>query len=123
MHATSEFIPRRILPKRIEAVHYNHARLALARLGRPLCVARPGHRGLEAILDDEQWLCVDAWRDDLPVLAWRAFEARGRGALDEPVGCRLERHHRHAGLVMGTALEALDVALRARLMSPPGRGE
>jgi hypothetical protein len=119
MHATRELIPLRTLPERIEAACYNQARLALARFGRPLRVALPRHRGLEVILDDARWLCVDAWRDELPVLAWRAFQARGRAALHEPVDCRLELYHAHAGLLMGTALEALDAALRDRIAPHP----
>ena len=105
----------RSLPKRMEAVYYNRVRLALGRLGRPLRVPLLIHRGLDAILDDETWLCVDATRDDLPMLAWRAFAARGRESLHEPVECRLELYHCHAGLLMGPALELLDAALCARL--------
>jgi hypothetical protein len=116
MTGKREFPPLRSLPKRLEAAYYNRVRLALRRLGRPLRVALPRHRGLEAILDNDAWVCVDTTRDDLPVLAWRAFGNRGRESLHEPVDCRLDLYHWHAGLIMGTALEALDTALRARLM-------
>ena len=115
MTATREFPPLRSLPKRLEAAYYNRVRLALRRLGCPLRVALPRHRGLEAILDDDAWLCVDTTRDDLPVLAWRAFATCGRNSLHEPVDCRLDLYHWHAGLIMGTALEALDAALSTRL--------
>jgi hypothetical protein len=118
MTAKREFQPLRSLPKRLEAAYYNRVRLALSRLGRPLRVALPQHRGLEAILDNDAWVCVDTTRDDLPVLAWRAFGTRVRESLHEPVDCRLELYHWHAGLIMGTALEALDTALRARLALP-----
>jgi hypothetical protein len=109
--------PLRSLPRHLEAPYYNRVRLALMRLGRPLRVVLPQHRGLEAILDDDAWVCVDATRGDLPVLAWRAFGATGRVSLHEPIDCRLDLYHWHAGLIMGTALDALDSALRARLGS------
>jgi hypothetical protein len=108
----------RSFPKRLEASCYNRVRLALGRFGRPLRLPLPQHRGLEAILDDDAWVCVDTTCDDLPVLAWLAFAVRGRSSLHEPVDCRLELYHWHAGLIMGTALEALDEALKARLAPP-----
>lgn len=111
----------RTYPKQIEAACYNHARLALLRFGSPLRVGLPRHRGLEVILEDDLWLCVDATREDAPVLAWFDFATRGRAALHAPVPCQLELYHVHAGLVMGTALEALDEALRLRL-APAAQG-
>lgn len=105
----------RTMPKSIEASIYNHARLALRRLGSPLRVAVPGHRGLEIILDDYIWLCVDANADDQPVMAWLDFESQHRDNLHEPVSCTLELYHRFAGLVMGSTLDSLDEALTERL--------
>lgn len=122
MSPTRNLPPLRTLPKWMQASYYNRVRLALKRLGRPLRVSLVTHRGLETILDDEVWVCVDATRDDLPVLAWRAFEVRGRDSLHEPVACRLELYHHRAGLIMGSALEALEETLRARL-APPVQGE
>jgi hypothetical protein len=101
----------RAMPKSIEASIYNHARLALRRLGSPLRVAVPGHRGLEIILDDHTWLCVDANADDQPVMAWLDLATHHRDNLHEPVNCTLELYHRCAGLVMGSALDSLDGAL------------
>jgi hypothetical protein len=118
MAAMRELPPLRALPRRLDAAAYNRVRLALRRLGRPLRIVLPQHRGIEAILDDDAWVCVDATRDDLPVLAWRAFAVQGRDSLHHPVDCRLELYHFCAGLIMGTALEALDRALRARLAPP-----
>jgi len=118
MIAEREFPPLRSLPKRMEAVYYNHVRLALKRFGCPLRVALPQHRGLEAILDDDVWMCVDTTHGDLPVLAWRAFGTHGRASLHETLECRLDLYHWRAGLIMGTALDALDLALRARLKPP-----
>ncbi|BAU49992.1 hypothetical protein SVA_3456 [Sulfurifustis variabilis] len=115
MAAGVERTPLRTYPKQIDAACYNHVRLALLRFGAPLRVGLPRHRGLEVILDDDLWLCVDAAREDTPVLAWFDFETRGRSSLHAPVACRLDVYHVHAGLVMGTTLDALTDALRLRL--------
>lgn len=115
MWIQSDIQPLRILDKRIEAACYNQVRLALQRLPRPLRIDLPRHRGLELCLEDDIWLCVDAARNDLPVLAWHSFDVGGRVALHEPVACRLNLYHIHAGLVMGTILEELERLLRERL--------
>jgi hypothetical protein len=105
----------RTMPKTVEAAVYNHVRLALRRLGAPLRVAVPRHRGLEIILDHHRWLCVDANAEDQPVMAWMDFASHGRDDLQAPVACTLELYHRFAGLVMGSALDSLDEALNERL--------
>ncbi|MBI3771089.1 MAG: hypothetical protein HY272_00075 [Gammaproteobacteria bacterium] len=101
--------------KTIEASVYDHMRLGLKRLGTPLRVAVPGHRGLEVILDDRIWLCVDATAEDQPVMAWQDFASQGRSDLQTPVSCTLELYHRFAGLVMGSVLDSLNEALNERL--------
>jgi len=103
--------PLRSLPKTIEAACYNRVRLSLARHGRPLRVALSGHRGLEVILDDRFWLCVDSLQNDQPVLAWHEFETAGRNALHAPVHCQLCLYHVCAGLVMGSVLDDLQQVL------------
>ncbi len=110
----------RTMPKTIEAPVYNHVRLALRRLGSPLRVEVPGHRGLEIILESRVWMCVDANAEDQPVMAWLNFDNRGRDNLQAPVGCTLELYHYCAGLVMGTALAALDDALNVLLKVQEG---
>jgi len=114
-----EFEPLRVLAKTIDASYYNRGRLALIRIGDPLRVALPGLLGLEAILSDEMWLVVDSLRTDNPVLAWCDFATAGRESLHEPVRCNLKLYHSHAGLIMGTALEALQTALNERLGPTP----
>ena len=102
-------VPLRIFPKMIEASCYNHVRLALRRLGNPLRVELPDHRGLHIILNDQLWLCIDNICNDQPVMAWLDFDTRKHNtALHEPVPCQLRLYHMHAGLVMGSALDALD---------------
>lgn len=105
----------RIFPKTIDAVCYNRARLALRRLGQPLRIALDRHQGLEVILDNDCWFCVDSLHNDVPVFAWCRFDTRDRWELNAPVRCSLEIYHLHGGLVMGSALEALDQALERRL--------
>lgn len=108
----------RVMPKTIEAACYNRVRLAMRRLGTPLRVALPGHRGLEVILENDHWLCVDSTHDDQPVMAWLEFDTRKHNnALHEPVPCELRLYHMHAGLIMGSALDALDESLLTKLAS------
>jgi hypothetical protein len=103
------------MPKTIPATCYNRVRLALIRLGKPLRLGLPRHRGLEMVLTDEVWYCVDSLAEDQLILAWRAFATGGRDNLAEPVACELFLYHHCAGLVMGSALSAMEEALHARL--------
>jgi hypothetical protein len=109
--------PLRVMPKAIPAACYNRVRLALIRLGKPLRIELTRHRGLEMVLDDAAWICVDGLAEDQLILAWRAF-AGGRDNLAEPVACELFLYHHCAGLVMGSALTDLEQALEA-LLAPP----
>lgn len=107
MKPPSETLPLRILPKRIEAACYNRVRLALLRLENPLRLSMTQHRGLEIILYDENWFCVDSCADDQLVLAWRDFQTHGRDNLYEPITCELALYHHCAGLIMGSVLDDL----------------
>jgi hypothetical protein len=99
------------LTKTIEAACYNRVRLALTRAGKPVRVALPNHRGLEMIVENRLWLCVNGILDDLPVLSFHDFETAGRTELHAPVRCRMSFYHTHAGLIMGSVLDALIEAL------------
>jgi len=103
--------PLRIFPKKIEAACYNRGRLALLRFGHPLRITLQQHRGLEVILDNTMWLCIDSTTDDQPVMAWREFQIQGRCNLHHPVACELWLYHSCAGLIMGSALDDLDKTL------------
>ncbi len=107
--------PIRILPKTIGARCYNRVRLAFHRLPPPVRVPLENLRGLEVVIEDDVWLCVDANCMDRPVLAWTEFATHGRSALHEPVRCSLYLLHHQAGLVMGFALDALELAVDERL--------
>lgn len=112
--------PLRSVPKTIEARYYNHVRLALNRLGNPLEVELDGDmRQTGMLLSDDEWLCVDSTRDDLPLLAWRDFDIKERAALHAPVRCTLHLYHSHAGLLIGRTLPILDRILRKQLASRP----
>lgn len=115
MKRSDVLTPLRILPKTIDAACYNRVRLALRRIGKPLRFELPNHRGLEVILDDHRWLCVDTLHESRPVLAWMDFQTDNRSALHEPVHCRVHLYHMHAGLVMGTALQDVDRQLETQL--------
>lgn len=124
METTRELKPLRTLPKHVEGSCYNHARLALHRLGSPLRIALSIHRGLEVILENDFWICVDSMRGDLPVMEWQAFETQKRDALHEPVACILHLYHLHAGLIMGSVPDELERILKARLAkAAPGTGK
>ena len=105
----------RIMPKQIEAACYNRVRLALLRLGKPLRVTLTQHRGLEIILCDDSWLCVDSFAEDQHVLAWREFQIHARENLYEPIACKLHLYHHCAGLIMGSALDDLHQVVEQRL--------
>lgn len=103
--------PLRIFPKKIDAFCYNRGRLALLRLGCPLRIALRQHHGLEIILNNTMWLCVDSTAEDQPVMAWREFKIRGRSNLHQPIACELWIYHSCAGLIMGSALTDLEKVL------------
>jgi hypothetical protein len=110
----NDISPLRTLPKTIEAVRYNRVRLALLRLGSPLRVELPRLQ-LDMLLERQAWIAFCLWQQNFPMLAWTEFDARQRAGLHEPVHCCLRLYHVHAGLLMGVALDAMDVRLAERL--------
>ena len=94
---------------------YKRVRLALRRLENPLRFALPGMRGLDVVLEDRLWLCVDRTLDDLPIVAWLDFEAGAQRALHEAVPCRVQFYHFHAQAIMDAILEHVDRLLEERL--------
>ena len=108
--------PLKIMPKVITAVCYNHARLAMLRISNPLRVEIPDHTGLEVILNNQHWLCVDGFQGDQPIMAWCDFDTQNHNAaLHEPIPCQLRLYHTHASLIMGSALDSLNQALVEKL--------
>ncbi len=107
--------PLRVMPKTIPATCYNRVRLALIRLGKPLRLDLPQHRGLGMVLTDDAWRCIDTLTEDQLILVWRTFASSGRDDLTQPVACELHLYHHCAGLVMGSVLSDLEDALDACL--------
>ena len=107
MDTPHEISPWRIFPKQIEAACYNRVRLALLRIENPLRLALVRHRGLEVILQDDCWRCVDSFAEDQLVMAWRDFQIHARDNLYEPIACNLWLYHHCAGLITGSALDEL----------------
>lgn len=109
-------LPLRKFPKKMNAKCYNRGRLAILRIGQPLRITLEHHRGLEVILNNAIWLCVDSFADDQPVLAWREFKLRERSHLHHPIACELWLYHSCAGLIMGSALEDLQQSLEKLML-------
>lgn len=105
----------KIKPAIIEAEKYNRVRLGLIRLENPLRFALPGLRGMDVIINDKAWICVDRTLYDLPVLAWTEFETGERAGLHEPINCKLYHYHVHANVIAGTVLNTVDRLLQERL--------
>lgn len=99
----------------IPAEYYNRIRLAQIRLPTPIHLALPGLRDIDAILDNDTWICVEASLNDLPILAWTEFDVEDRGALHEPVRCKLCLYNIHADLITETALKTIVEQIDSRL--------
>jgi hypothetical protein len=95
----------------IDGARFNQVRLGLLRLENPLRIKLTGLRGMDIILDNNAWVCVDRTMYDLPVLAWTDFDYAGRNALHEPVHCQLHFFHIHADLIIETVLATMTSVL------------
>jgi hypothetical protein len=118
-HWLDEYTPLRVMPKVIPAADYNCIRLGLLRECGPWHLRLEKPRCLAAILDETAWVCIDECQNAIPILAWTDFNTRRRTALDTPVECELRLYHMHAGLVMGTVLEALAEAVAEQQRKRP----
>lgn len=102
-------------PTYIEAMYFNRVRIALSRIDNPLRIELINLRGLDILIDDEIWVCVDRTLNDLPIFAWTEFEYTARKNLFEPVACSLRFYHNHADLICGTVLDLINRNLDSRL--------
>ena len=107
----------KIIPSYVEATYYNRVRLALMRLGNPLRIELMNMRGLDIVMTDDEWVCVDRGIGDTPTLAWTGFEATTRNGLHLPVACELRFYHNHADLICGTVLDLVHRHVEKRLAS------
>ena len=103
------------VPSYIGASHYNRVRLAQLRLEQNLRLELFSLRGLDILIDDEAWVCIDRTLGDLPVLAWTDFQTGQRVGVHQPVPCQLRFYHNHADLICGTVLDDLGRILERRL--------
>jgi len=102
----------------VEGRLYNLWRLADLRVGLPLRMALPGLRGLELVLTDVAWICVDPQLNDMPILAWTGFSSRGRSTLHAPVACELRYYHVGGSMVRAKVLDHMETLLHERLQLP-----
>jgi len=114
-----EIPPLREFPKMVDAPCFNAVRVALLRLGSPLRIELERPR-LLMLIDGQHWVAVSPWDEYMPLLLWKDFDLGQRANLHESVRCTLALFDHRAGLVMGTALDALYSELRAQL-SPTDR--
>ena len=90
-----DIAPIRVFDKHIAAQDYNQVRLAIRRLGTPIQFELTKHRGLEVILYDTAWHCMDFTQFHQPILVWQDFASKGRDDLQQPVYCKLYIYHLH----------------------------
>ncbi|HEY5604042.1 MAG TPA: hypothetical protein VIM41_13130 [Gammaproteobacteria bacterium] len=103
------------VPSYVGATHFNRVRLSQLRLDSSLRLELFSLRGLDILIDDDAWVCIDRTLGDLPVLAWTEFDKRNRKGLHQPVPCKLRFYHNHADLICGTVLDDLGRILERRL--------
>lgn len=108
----------------IDAEVYNVWRRARNRWGSPFRVEGLGLKQMEMILTDDYWVCVDAIRYDLPILAWVDIQDKNRDSLHMPIPCKLNYYHFAASAVRPRVMEHLKEALEAMLKADSdGEGE
>lgn len=102
-------------PCEIEALLYNLWRRARQHLGCSLRIELQGMPDMAMLLEDEAWVLVDQRQFDLPVLAWLAFQDKGRDSLHKPVSCTLNYYHFMASQLRARALVVMAEILEQRL--------
>lgn len=105
--------PLRSVPFRVDARLYNHARLALLRIGCPLELELES-MDVDLVLERRYWVGYHSRQIALPLLAWEGFET-ARDALDAPVACTMHLYHHHAWLQHARVLLEMDRRLEILL--------
>jgi hypothetical protein len=103
------------VPSYVGATHFNRVRLSQIRLDESLRLELFSLRGLDIVIENDAWVCIDRTLGDLPVLAWTDFDKNNRNGLHQPVPCKLRFYHNHADLICGTVLDDLGRILERRL--------
>lgn len=102
IHSASQ---RKSVETLLEAKYYNTVCIALNRLGGPLRIELTNMGGLDIILDEKEWVCVDRNLGDMPTFAWTDFDRSRRQSLHIPISCQLRFFLNHADLMCGTILQ------------------
>lgn len=110
MHFIRDIQPIRSVPYTLDAVLYNHVRLALLRVGRPLDLELE-KLGVDFVLEKACWVGYHCHQISLPLIAWDGFD-QGRNALDAPVACTMHLYHQNSWLQLPRILLALDEELQ-----------
>ena len=113
MNLVRDITPIRSIPHTLDAALYNHARLALLRIGNPLELELEG-MGIDIVLENTCWVGYYSHQTSLPLIAWDGFD-NGRSALDAPVACTMHLYHHHSWLQSPRVLQALDKELNLLL--------
>ena len=102
-------------PDVIAAEHYNTVQIALKRLGPVIRIELPTLRTLDLILEQHDWIVVDRFLNDIPVIAWTDFQNKQRNSLHQPIRYTLKLYHAHAEMIIGKVIEAMNLILGERL--------
>lgn len=113
MNLVRGITPIRSIPHALDAELYNHARLALLRIGCPLELELD-KQGIDMVLEHTCWVGYHFMQTSLPLIAWDDFD-HNRNALDAPVSCTMHLYHQHSWLRMPKILLALDKELELLL--------
>lgn len=105
----------KVLAATVEASHYNHVRLVLARNGVPHELVL-GSRGLAMSLDRRAWVLTDRHLEDLPLMAWTNFDTKRRTGLHSPIHCNILLYHAYAQVVRRNVLVDVDRRLQTLLL-------
>lgn len=99
----------------VSATLFNLWRRARQHLTFPLRLPILALPGVEMVIDDRAWICVNSRQNDVPILAWVDFDFHGRTALHEPVACKLNYYHYAASRLRARVLQAVEQELQQRL--------
>ncbi len=101
--------------QQIDAGLYNLWRRAKLHLNLPLRMELPEFEFMVLIVEQDDWVVVDANKFDLPILAWVDFRDKGRDSLHTPVECTLNYYHFMASKLREPSLHFLADELQQRL--------
>lgn len=101
---------------RVAAQYYNTIRLALRRISGNIRFKIDGLQGIDMIIDDDSWVCVDRTLNDLPVVAWTDFNVGERNSLQDPVRCQLHYYHFGAATIAHRAIKTTNDYLVDQLL-------